>query len=491
MNPFQPWNTEQPASRQSWTQMRFEDQLMRGIAAAKAGQREEARRFLESALRINDMDARPWLWMTATTDDLDERRDYLENALARDPLNQTARRGLAALTNKEIPNEVTGASLTRPTPDAPVAATARTFSCPNCGGLMRYDIKSQGNRCERCDTFVPVEQRNAASDRHERSLDLVLSSERAHLWAAAEHTLDCTHCGAMNVLPAGKRTGVCAFCGSDHLVASQHTEELIEPQAIIPMKVEQEEAYQQARRWLKGGLFAPGDLARKASNIKLRAVYYPAWTFDATYATRWRAMVEVGPKDIERWEPRDGEIIQFFDDVLVPGTKQIDPEELQTIEPFDLKQQVEFQEEFLVGWTALLYDQSLADASIAARGVMTRRARDDIEDKAMLMYNDYKEFTLLPQGLIDPTYRQLLLPLWVGQYEYQDKSYTLLVNGQTGKAGGIKPKDPAKVTLAVVLGVVLVVGVLVLLYIMLLTGTEDMTPLERLFFFFRLGRAVR
>lgn len=491
MNPFQPWNTEQPASRQSWTQMRFEDQLMRGIAAAKAGQREEARRFLDAALRINDMDARPWLWLTATTDDLDERRDYLENALARDPLNQTARRGLAALTNQQIPTQVTGASLARPAPDAPVAGTGRTFTCPNCGGLMRYDIKLQGNRCERCDTFTPLEQINAASDRNERSLDLILSSERAHLWAAAEHTLDCTLCGAMNVLPAGTRTGVCAFCGSDHLVSSQHTEELIEPQTIIPMQVDDEDAYRHARRWLKGGLLAPGDLARKANNLKLRAVYYPAWTFDATFCVRWRAMVEVGAGDIERWEPRDGELFQFFDDVLVPGTKQIKPEELQTVEPFDLKQQVEFREEFLVGWTALLYDQSLADASIAARGVMMEKARNDLEDKAMLMYNEYKDFTLLPQGLIDPTYRQLMLPLWVGRYDYEDKSYTVLVNGQTGKAGGIKPKDPTKVTLLVILGVVAVVAVLVLLYAALLTGTEDMTPIERIFFFFRLGRAVR
>ena len=78
----------------------FEDTLRDGITAAKNDSRKLARRLLERCTRMDPHDARPWLWLTEIADDPDEKREYLESALAADPNNILARRGLALLTGK-------------------------------------------------------------------------------------------------------------------------------------------------------------------------------------------------------------------------------------------------------------------------------------------------------------------------------------------------------------------------------------------------------
>ena len=46
------------------------------------------------------------------------------------------------------------------------------------------------------------------------------------------------------------------------------------------------------------------------------------------------------------------------------------------------------------------------------------------------------------------TFKHILLPLWVGVYNFQGKSFRLLVNGQTGKVVGEKPRDSLKLVMS-------------------------------------------
>ncbi len=75
--------------------------LRAGIAAAKAGQKEEAHKFLMDVLRANDRNETAWLWLSGVVASNDERRICLENVLTLNPGNQTARRGLEKLAASE------------------------------------------------------------------------------------------------------------------------------------------------------------------------------------------------------------------------------------------------------------------------------------------------------------------------------------------------------------------------------------------------------
>ncbi len=56
----------------------FEQLIQDGIIAVKNGNKSLAKKLLDQASLINSADARIWIWLSATTDDLQERRTYLE-----------------------------------------------------------------------------------------------------------------------------------------------------------------------------------------------------------------------------------------------------------------------------------------------------------------------------------------------------------------------------------------------------------------------------
>ncbi|MCC6147749.1 MAG: tetratricopeptide repeat protein [Anaerolineaceae bacterium] len=84
----------------------------RGIAAFKAGNHEEARRFFTAAVQENPRNATAWLGLAACIDDPARKQFCLQKTLALDPQNAAAQRMLARL---EAPVQV------QPPPSAPAS----------------------------------------------------------------------------------------------------------------------------------------------------------------------------------------------------------------------------------------------------------------------------------------------------------------------------------------------------------------------------------
>lgn len=68
--------------------------LRAGVAAARAGRREEARRLLARVVEQDERNVQAWLWLSGVVETLEERELCLENVLTLDPANDAARRGL-------------------------------------------------------------------------------------------------------------------------------------------------------------------------------------------------------------------------------------------------------------------------------------------------------------------------------------------------------------------------------------------------------------
>ncbi len=71
--------------------------LTEAIAAARAGNRSEARELLARLLRADSSNVEYWVWMSAVVESPRERKYCLESALRLDPTNRSALRGLAIL----------------------------------------------------------------------------------------------------------------------------------------------------------------------------------------------------------------------------------------------------------------------------------------------------------------------------------------------------------------------------------------------------------
>ena len=437
----------------------FEDTLRDGITAAKNESYKLAQRLLEKAARMQPYDARPWLWLTETTHDLDEKRAYLERALGADPHNMVARRGLALLNGKIKAEDLLpiGEGVSPQSDPQPVeASTQENFTCPQCGGRMEFKLHTQKVHCLFCSFERDIEQHNAAGF-SEQVLDFVLPTERAHHWAEAQNHLKCQSCGADSLWPVGQRALQCPYCGSNQLIKSEETAHLVDPQAIGLIEIDEKQANQLVKTWLGKGWFSPDDLTQSAKKITLRPAYYPFWNFDGTLELQWRCEVNEGNSDAPNWVARSGVEYKMFDDVLVSGYQAIDENSLRETEPFKLKEIVDFQPGFLAGWPALTYNISLADATLDARAAVVRDVRRNLHRRVL----PGKEKRNLTTGAVQWsgfTFNHILLPLWIGQYRYKGQAFTILINGQTGKISGDKPRDAIK-AMAIIISIILTVFV--------------------------------
>lgn len=427
----------------------FEEYLRDGITAAKSGQRKLAESLLNRAIYLNNGDARPYIWLSATTDDPKEQIEHLERAVAIDPTNAAARRGLALLTGKIDLTRLMaeGQGVDRAQVSGEVQAGGQSFTCPRCGGRMAFEVAAERLMCDYCGYIENAPEQAPKKLPGEQVLDFVMPTTRGHRWAGAQQRFTCERCGAVMILPPGQKTAECSYCGSNHLVASEDQAELVDPQAIALMEVDQKQADKLARRWLGGGFFAPDNLLRAGSSLQLRPAYYSCWLFDGTAELRWTCEVSDGNGNSKRWIASSGAETRFFDNVLVSGVKAITERELDSAGPFNLEDLKDFSPECLAGWPAILYDRSLSDASLVAREEVVRKLRPQMYD-LVEMGREKRNLNIGSGNWSGITFKHILLPLWVGAYTFQGKPYRLLVNGQSGKVSGEKPRDNLKLLMS-------------------------------------------
>ena len=444
----------------------FEQLVQDAIMAVKNGNRPLAVKLFEQAAMINDTDVRIWIWMSATTDDLEERRKYLEHAVALDPSNATAKRGLMLVTGKlEKEHIVTEA----PPPvqkesTLPVEATSKTYLCPNCGATVSYGIHETVLVCQFCG-FTRKVDAGVVSESKDQPLDTDLPTERAHRWAEGQARVTCEQCGVVILLPAGQTADTCPYCAANRFITAASPVEMVDPQVIGVFKVDPKNANDSIKSWLSKGLLAPDNLAAEHGGMQLHPAYYPFWLFEGTVEIPWFCDVNVGTSRLPQWEAHTGSEFENFKDTLISGLRKITPIELAGIEPFIMDELVDFSPDYLAGWMALAYDHPLSDASLRAREKVIKKALPGME--SLVEPNHPKRnFSTGAGKWSGLTYKLALLPIYTGQFVYQGKRYHLLVNGQTGKVSGKKPVDNLKLALFAVAGVILLVVVLVLLTIL-------------------------
>jgi ribosomal protein S27AE len=501
----------------------FEQLIQDGMMAVKNGNLSLARKLLNQAVLINSADPRIWIWLSATTDDLQERKTYLEHAVASDPSNVTARRGLlminGQLDKSRLMPEGAGYAPKPPMPTQPIPqvldeqdvaleeavstsdmyseeqpatpesgeqemapddwqtapgtstpieeATAKTYTCPNCGASISYDIHETTLVCQFCGFTSKVDQHvvDASSD---QLLDASLPTERAHRWVESQSRLTCEQCGVVLLLPPGQTAESCPYCGANHFITSPELMELIDPQAIGQFKIDIKNSGESIKNWLGKGWLTPDDLAVKHGGMQLHPAYYPFWLFEGTVEVPWFCDVNVGTSKLPQWEAHSGSQFENFNDVLIPGLRKLSVDELAGIEPFNLEALVEFSPDFLAGWPALTYDIPLADASLHARQAVVNKVKHTLS--SLVETNRPKRnFSTGAGKWSGLTYKLTLLPIYMGNYLFQGKWYHLLVNGQTGKVSGKKPIDTLKITMLIVGGIV-VLAVLIVILSFILNG---------------------
>jgi hypothetical protein len=137
---------------------------------------------------------------------------------------------------------------------------------------------------------------------------------------------------------------------------------------------------------------------------------------------------------------------------------------MESLEPFDLSQAVDFKTAYLAGFFADRYD--VDDSTCADRANSRVRCATENAFNASAFGYD----TLITEhssiSLNSAKAKYALLPVWLLFTDYKGKRYTFAMNGQTGKMVGDLPIDKGKyfrellLTLGITAAAVFLLGLL-------------------------------
>ena len=337
--------------------------------------------------------------------------------------------------------------------------------CPNCGGVVSYDIKSGSFKCLSCGSVCEINPPKGSVDEYRINDYRVRERSSAALTGVAY--AKCESCGGEIYFDANETAKRCPMCGSAHIRA-EVAESGIAPEGIVPFRIDAEDAQQRFHRWVNKRWFAPNLLKKAYGEGALEGLFVPFWTFDADamaeYAgqggrTRIVRDREGNTRTYTDWYPVSGRVYSTFNDVLVCASRKASGTLIESVGPFNTVSDIKpFAPEYLMGYLAERYSidgiSSFAVARASMESSLRSRCHSDIISKG---FNTATVSRFTPKYK-DVTYKSVLLPLYSASYGYQGKTYSYAINGQTGRVTGSYPKSALKITLAVIAAIIVLLG---------------------------------
>lgn len=409
------------------------DLLIRGVAAAKDHSKNEARYFLEWLLRDETSEdaerdqARHWLSKIA--DDAKEKRNWLEEILAHNPMDAEARRDLAILNGDLNPADIVDPDKL-PTPEEPPKPiTARRFVCSQCGGRMAFNADESSLTCQYCGNRQSLlEALDSGGMIEERNFTVALATTKGHSRPIASHVIKCTGCGASFQFQPQLISRSCPYCDTPYVIEQTESRDLIEPEGVVPFEITRERAQQLALEWYTRNKFKI-----LSANALPSGIYLPAWTFDIGGVIDWSCVTEIGDK----WLPESGTALADENDLVVSASQTLSAGLTKEIDEFPLHRLMPYDSRYLADWAAETYSIQVGDASIVARARVLTKTQPLVRAG---ITNKYQHLQFSTLKLVIDSYKLVLLPLWLARYRFEGKWYSVVVNGQTGNVRGEKPQ---------------------------------------------------
>ncbi len=331
-------------------------------------------------------------------------------------------------------------------------AALQEYKCPCCGGAITFNSAIQKMKCPYCDTEFEMstleefdrEWKNDPGD------DFRWESAAGGEWQDGEeeslHAYICRSCGGEIVCDDTTAATACPYCNNPVVLMKQVSGSL-KPDYVIPFKLDKEAAKAALRKHYAGKRLLPKMFAEENHIDEIKGVYVPFWLFaaDADASIRYRCTRVRAWSDSDYHYTatsfflvsRDGKI--GFERVPVDGSSKMEDDLMESIEPFDFTDAVDFQTAYLAGYLADKYDVN-AEQSIERAN---DRIRQSTADAFAATVQGYAPVTPETTGirLKNGHAAYALYPVWLLNTTWDGKKYTFAMNGQTGKLVGDLPMD--------------------------------------------------
>ena len=136
-----------------------------------------------------------------------------------------------------------------------------------------------------------------------------------------------------------------------------------------------------------------------------------------------------------------GSYSKAYSDIVVEAASNLDQKQMTQLLPYDLGTAEQYKREYLAGFAAERYNESLDDSFGCAKNIMD----DDLRRSILAQYHyDRVGYLNVNTHYSSIRFNYILLPVWVCGYKFRDKVWSFLVNGRTGKATGKVPVSVPK-----------------------------------------------
>ncbi len=325
--------------------------------------------------------------------------------------------------------------------------TVIEYKCPCCNAGLKYDSKTGEMVCEYCDNKFSVEQLEQLSE-----IEKEAEEKSDAKWDKYESTKTeeeatefiCQSCGAAITGDDTMAATECPYCGNP-VIIKQRIDGLLRPDYVIPFKLDKQAAKDALKKFYKGKVLLP-KMFREENNIdKITGIYVPFWlfdceangrmSFDATRVSSWRSGDYQYTKTSHFLVRRSGEMA--FEKIPVDASEKMDDAYMDSLEPFNYNEMVDFGSAYLSGFFADRYDVSDEECSPRA----AKRVRTSLEDELRATVVGYSGVTTKSSNIktSNGDIKYALFPVYMLNTKYRGKTYTFAMNGQTGKFVGKLP----------------------------------------------------
>lgn len=336
-------------------------------------------------------------------------------------------------------------------------AGLQEYKCPCCGGAIAFDSTIQKMKCPYCDTEFEMDVLKGydAELQDEEADNMDWETTAGGEWEEEEtdglRTYVCKSCGGEIVGDANTAATSCPFCDNPIVMMGQFSGTL-KPDLVIPFKLDKKAAKEGLVKHLTGKRLLPKIFKDQNHIDEIKGVYVPFWLFD----TDVDAKVRYKATKVRTWSDsnynytktsyfmvhRGGSI--GFEDVPVDGSTKMADDLMESIEPFNCAEAVDFQTAYLAGYLADKYDVT-AEESIDRANERVKKSTEQAFAETVIGYETVTAENTSVQ-FHGGKARYALYLVWLLNTTWNGNRYTFAMNGQTGKFVGDLPVDKAAAT---------------------------------------------
>lgn len=326
------------------------------------------------------------------------------------------------------------------------------YKCPRCGGAIEFDSSIQKMKCPYCDTEFDMETLKDL-DEGLKEDKMEWENKAGQDWQPGEDenlsVYSCRSCGGEIVVDGTTVATSCPYCGNP-VVMKGKLSGALKPDYVIPFKIDKNGAKQGLMNHLRGKKLLP-KLFKDQNHIdEIKGVYVPFWLFD----TDAEADIKYRATTVRTWSDSDYRYTETnyysafrsgslgFEKVPVDGSSKMDDILMESIEPFDFNEAVDFQTAYLAGYLADKYDVE-EDSSVERANERIKRSTESAFSSTVTGY-DTVTTSESSIRFFNSSSKYALYPVWILNTDWKGQKYTFAMNGQTGKFVGDLPVDMGK-----------------------------------------------